>query len=277
MGNVFTGGPSSARVDNPPSGAIIDYFLKDAPKDPVTLEILDSHGGTVRKFVNPGSPHAGMNRFVWNLYYAGPGNPEGTDSDLGNLEGPLALPGTYQVQLTAAGRTEKAQLTVKLDPRVNVSQGDLQKQFDLAKKMEDEIGKANVGVREMRDVHTQLQELRKRLANSGQAKDALAKVEDVDKQLSTLEESITGWKIVPTRYSLNYPPAADDKLTMLYFYFEAADGAPNQPALDVFQLFAGEIDSALAKWKALEKEGLAALNEEMRKENLPAIFSAPAK
>src|SRR5947207_1492202 len=34
---------------NPPSGVIIDYFLKTKPKDAVDLEILDAQGKEVRK------------------------------------------------------------------------------------------------------------------------------------------------------------------------------------------------------------------------------------
>ncbi|MGH9434200.1 MAG: WD40/YVTN/BNR-like repeat-containing protein, partial [Terriglobia bacterium] len=81
---------------NPPGGAMIDYYLKSAagPKDDVKLEILDSQGKTVRSYSNKkqkeaGSPlanefpgfsrrgetlpaKAGLNRFVWDLRYKGP-------------------------------------------------------------------------------------------------------------------------------------------------------------------------------------------------------------
>ena len=35
---------------NPPSGAIIYYSLKTAPKEQISLEILDEHGKLVRKY-----------------------------------------------------------------------------------------------------------------------------------------------------------------------------------------------------------------------------------
>ena len=41
-----------AAGENPPSGAIIDYALKTAPKESITLEILDSKGKLVRKYTS---------------------------------------------------------------------------------------------------------------------------------------------------------------------------------------------------------------------------------
>jgi photosystem II stability/assembly factor-like uncharacterized protein len=277
LGNVFTGGPSSASAQNPPEGAIIDYFIggTGAPGK-MTLEILDSRGALVRTYVNPGHPHRGMNRFVWNLHYPGAENPEGSDSDLGTIDGPVAVPGQYQVRLTVGGKSETQPLEVKLDPRINVSAEDLQKQFDQGTRARAELSKASKGVRQMRNVRAQLAALSKQLANNAQAKDVVAKVNAVDKQIESLEESITGWKVEPNRYSLNYPPATDDKLTMLSFYSGGADGSPNQPSEQVLQMLGGEIDEALSKWDTLQKQDLAALNDMIRKQNIPVI-SPPAE
>ena len=77
-------------AENPPNGAIVDYYLKTAAAGPVTLEILNASGATIRRFssadpapavdpntlaVNaiwqrpqePPSAAAGMHRFVWDL------------------------------------------------------------------------------------------------------------------------------------------------------------------------------------------------------------------
>ena len=76
---------------------------------------------------------AGLNRFVWDLRYAG--SSRVPDYYLWEYKdgsrGPLALPGKYQVRLTVDGKSQTAAFEVAMDPRVNVSQGDLQKQFDL--------------------------------------------------------------------------------------------------------------------------------------------------
>ncbi len=78
---------------NPPEGAIIDYYLKSNISGEITLEIRDEHGNTVRRFSSappsatelPGnapdywfappdvlSTKAGAHRFVWNLRWPDP-------------------------------------------------------------------------------------------------------------------------------------------------------------------------------------------------------------
>ncbi|MGI9103781.1 MAG: VPS10 domain-containing protein [Terriglobales bacterium] len=151
--------PETPMGQNPPAGAIIDYYLAQAAKQ-VTLEILDSSGKAVRKFSSSDPPApaetvafprswfgeppvlqttAGEHRFVWDLRYPAP--PVLRHSyDLsavwgvplvGLPRGPLALPGEYQVRLDVDGKVLTQPLTVKLDPRLKVSAADLQKQVDL--------------------------------------------------------------------------------------------------------------------------------------------------
>src|SRR5208337_5608382 len=43
------GGGEKAAGDNPPKGAVIDYWLKNKPKDPIALEVLDARGALVTK------------------------------------------------------------------------------------------------------------------------------------------------------------------------------------------------------------------------------------
>jgi photosystem II stability/assembly factor-like uncharacterized protein len=78
---------------NPPEGAIVDYYLKSAPTNEVTLTITDAQGGLVRRYSSTAPPPptlkanvpsywfapsealptaAGMNRFAWNLRYETP-------------------------------------------------------------------------------------------------------------------------------------------------------------------------------------------------------------
>ena len=128
---------SNPSGENPPNGAIIDYYLKTAPGQPVTLEILDSSGKSVQRFSTSARPrpaaeessfggrggqtpltgNAGMNRFVWSLRY-----PSAPDLDggpypcqCGRLVGPLALPGSYTVRLTSAGQTLTAPLEIQAE------------------------------------------------------------------------------------------------------------------------------------------------------------------
>ena len=57
------------RGENPPAGAVIDYYLKeDAAEGEVKLSILDSSGAGIADLQPTLS--AGINRVVWDLHYA---------------------------------------------------------------------------------------------------------------------------------------------------------------------------------------------------------------
>jgi photosystem II stability/assembly factor-like uncharacterized protein len=133
---------------NPPSGAVIDFFVKEAPKAETRIDIFDSQGQKVRSFSSlktevPDEPldpddkkpekqikvEAGLNRFVWDLYYENANRVPGYylwEYDAG-ARGPLALPGNYQVRLTVDGQTQTAPIEVKLDPRVHTTQAELER------------------------------------------------------------------------------------------------------------------------------------------------------
>jgi hypothetical protein len=61
-----------------------------------------------------------LNRFVWDLHYEEANRVPGYflwEYNEG-AKGPLALPGNYQVRLTANGKSVTAPFEVKIDPRV---------------------------------------------------------------------------------------------------------------------------------------------------------------
>ena len=129
-------------AENPPNGAMIDYFLKSAATGPVTLEILDQTGQALRRYSSddrtpPRSPEtstvqaiwmpapeplsaaAGMHRWVWDLRGPAPaGGEERGGGGFSRGRGVPVQPGTYSVRLTVGGTTFTQPLTVKPDPRM---------------------------------------------------------------------------------------------------------------------------------------------------------------
>jgi len=144
---------------NPPDGAILDYKIAAGTSE-VMLEIVGPDGKVIRKFSSKDAPEpldstsmqyptywfrpaqkistdAGHHRFVWDLRYAPPTGSQRQHSIAavkGNTpsgpQGPLAMPGTYNVRLTVDGKAMEQPLEVKMDPRVTISAADLKLQFD---------------------------------------------------------------------------------------------------------------------------------------------------
>lgn len=146
--------------ENPPDGAIIHYFLKNAVAGPVTLDIIDRKGQVVHRYsstdVRRDQPEgntppywlrpaqelsgaAGMHRFCWDMRYQPLAEvplaypiaatfrntaPEPT--------APFVMTGDYTVRLTAGGKSYEQTLTVRMDPRVKTAFPELQQQHDLS-------------------------------------------------------------------------------------------------------------------------------------------------
>src|SRR5581483_494470 len=132
-------------AENPPVGAIIDYYVRSAANGPLTIEILDAGGRVVRRYSSadpvqpidpstmvttavwqrpqdPPSAAAGMHRFVWDFKptppASGRGGRGGGGGDVFGRGGlPTTPPGSYTVRLTVNGKAYTQPLTLLRDPR----------------------------------------------------------------------------------------------------------------------------------------------------------------
>jgi len=283
---------------NPPSGVIIDYYLKSAPKDAVDLEILDAKGKLVRKISSkkaaegpspeeeefgisrPGEKlpaEEGLNRFVWDMRGEAPARVPGAVSWGGRPTGVLVVPGTYQIKLTVGGKALTASAEVQKDPRINVSQADLEKQFDLATRIRDRVSAGHEVVNQMRSVREQVEGLKKRLGNDSGAKTVLDSADALKKRIDAVEEKIIQPKSKSGEDPLNYPIQVTDQMMALQGTVESADTAPTAQSFTVFDELNARLETQLAAWRDVQSKELAALNELMKKNNVEAIAPAAEK
>ena len=283
--------------ENPPQGAVFDYFLKDKPKDAVTLEIFDSQGKLVRKYVSkqekkteeqpPEWPdqtkppelipaEAGMNRFAWDQHFQDPVQVPGAFYAGNPPQGPRVLPGTYQVKLTVAGKSTTQPLEIKLDPRSKVSQADLEKQLELGLKLRARNSDLHNAVNQIRELRAQLKALEYRLGDDPKAKEVVAAAKALDAKMTPVEEQLIQTKMKSSEGNLNYPTMLNEQFYTLTFSVGLADAAPAQQQYEVYEMLSRQLDGQLAKWKAIVSEDVPALNELMKKNNVPAVEVSPA-
>ncbi len=144
--------------ENPPDGAIIDYYLNTNAKN-IALEIQDAKGNPIRKYSNADtmykipdvniplywirpqqilSSEKGSHRFLWDMRYTPLNVPPSYPisavykNTAPSKTSPWVMPGTYIAKLTADGKTYTQSFTVKMDPRVKTSVKDLQQQHDIS-------------------------------------------------------------------------------------------------------------------------------------------------
>ncbi len=229
---------------NPPVGAIVTYSLASAQD--VTLEFLDPRSSVVRRASSadrngpPGTP--GMHRYAWDMRYA---DASGLDGDAflagGSLRGPVALPGTYQVRLTAGGRTLVESFRIVPDPKSQASTADLQKQFDLLIAIRDKVSSVHVAVNEIRRLRTRLTKQRDRASI-----ELDAELESVQKELVELRFAGFDDQMLVFDLKLN------NRMAALQNYVAQGDFAPTDQQQAVFKELSTAIDNALSRYAGLK-------------------------
>ena len=132
-------GQRSYSAPNPPTGAIIHYFLNEAPGENARLKLVvsDASGEAIRTVDllaeddEENEPKAGVNRTVWNLTHDGPMPVQGEEPQTGFFgppTGPRVAPGTYTVALKGNGIDHSQTVAVRVVPRLIMTHHDNQKQ-----------------------------------------------------------------------------------------------------------------------------------------------------
>lgn len=283
---------------NPPAGAIIDYQLASAAKGVVTMDILDSDGKTVRHFSSAdkpeslpaeryfqkgwlGSPEtlgtsAGTHRFVWDLHYPRPqallygySIAATWDSDTPlTPEGPLALPGTYQVVLTVDGKSYRAPLNVVMDPRVKADPDALARGLAFSRELGDALQEVWQAHGEVDAVRDQLDAAEKKLGNDAAHQSVHA---DIDAFRKKTDPLVSGDAEMSTNLE-----AMNDALTAIATDVEGADRAPTDGQRQAFAEYKASLDKASAQWQSIRSTDLTALNARLHTAGVKAI-TVPAK
>jgi photosystem II stability/assembly factor-like uncharacterized protein len=283
---------------NPPNGAVIYYYFPKAPKEEVKLEILDASDKVIRSYSSkrtdpleePLDPEDkkpekqikledGLNRFVWDLHYEEAHRvPDYYLWEYNEgAQGPLAAPGQYKVRLTANGKTQTAPFDLKIDPRVTVSQADLEKQFKLQMDAREQLNRVYDAVNQIQDVREQLSGLKKRVPEDS-SKALLDGVNALDAKLIAVRDPLINFRISASEDSLAYVPGIDGKLAFLSMAVGGfADAAPTAAEYQEFDKLKKQTDELLARWDEVRSVDIGNFQKLAAEQNVHSIFVPDAK
>jgi photosystem II stability/assembly factor-like uncharacterized protein len=278
----------------PGSTVAIRYWLKQAPRV-LTLDILDGTGKVVRSYKGgppdttrrqggdddddsprnrqppPAPMAAGVNTQVWDLRYAPATTFPGMILWGATTNGPLAVPGSYQVRLTVDGKTLTRPITIRKNPLLtDVTLADLRDQFDLAIQIRDKVSEANEAVIKIRDLKNQTKD---RLTKSQDAQ--LKTVADsFSKHVSDVEEAIYQVRNQSGQDPLNFPIKVNNRLATLLRTVTSGDGKPIGAAVPIFTDLKGELKVETDRLAKVLADDLVRLNAELRRLGLPEVTLA---
>ncbi len=272
----------SGAGQNPPAGAVMYFHLKEKPAEdtPMIVEILDSNEKVVQRYSTKPKQkeqqlpelEVGLNRLIWNLRYPGAETFPGMVLWGGGTSGPKAVPGDYQVRLCLGERTQKVPLTIRKDPRSQVTQEDLEAQFTFLMTIRDRLTETHRAIKRIRDVREQINALLKRVKEEPEMEAVCSNAKKMIKQLSAIEEALYQTKNQSAQDPLNFPIRLNNKLASVGSVAAQGDYRPTASCVAVAKDISTKIDIKLAELQRLLDKQLPKLNKQFRKAKIPAIF-----
>ena len=286
--------PDEPIAENPPDGAIIDYYLRQPAFGPLIIEILDGKGNVVRRYASTDQPEqtqaelekqliplywirmpkhletsAGMHRWVWDLHYPPPIStrtqypisavPHDTPK---SPQGPRALPGQYSVRLTVNDHSQTAPLIIKMDPRVKTPPNGIQQMFYLQMRLSSLLTTTSQAVTQAKSVNQQLDKAAEKASGP-----AAASIEAFKKKLQTLRSGATA-DADTEQITLG---SVNDACSSLYDEIDRADASPTTAQTEATTKIEKEALGILQQWDVLKNTELPTLNSAIRGTNLPEI------
>jgi len=283
--------PDEPAGENPPDGAMIDYFLSKDASGPVTIQVKDRKGQSIRKYSSADAPvkaspkrlkipsywirplqsvstKAGMHRFLWDMHYTPVPDvvPEFPISatyrnTAPEATSPWAAPGNYTVMLTVDNKTFSQPLTVAMDPRVKTSAADLQEQFDLSWQLYQlRLKLAPIG-KKFDDVAEQLTKLKAQAAERP----------DMTQKLEAFAQTLM--KFGPPHPRPGAPPSLFvlESMTRLFNDIQGADAAPTAAVKAAVADLETKVEPMMGAWHKLLESDLPALNQQLKQAGFPEI------
>jgi len=215
-----------------------------------------------------------MHRFVWDLRYEAPAPARGFGG-FRRSGGPWVVPGEYTVRLTADGKTFTQPLLVKLDPRVHVSQADLEAQLAAAQAAAARIKELSPEVTKAAAMDKQLKELAAKAKDNAALSGALA---DFSRRFTAL--------LGPPAPNYGAPvlPLETDQTSLRHLLadfsevlsaVESADAAPTVEQQSALREDEKTFATTIAEWRKLLASDLPALNAQLKQAGLPEITTNP--
>ncbi|UAK23222.1 WD40/YVTN/BNR-like repeat-containing protein [Sphingomonas nostoxanthinifaciens] len=248
-------------------GQVVHTASGDAAADKEAEKAEENTGGDDRPKPKPPTRLAGLNRTEWNGYWPGAVKFSGMILWGASADrGPMALPGDYQLRVTADGVVQTQTLTILPDPRTpTVTAADLDKQYKLAMRLRDEVSQANTMVIHIRD-------LRAKLADDAKAAPGLDRAAaPLLAKLTTIEEALYQVRNRSGQDPLNFPIKLNNQIAALMRVAMDGPGAPTDQSYVVADVLTARLAAQQTAYDQAMAATRAKLNPILAKAGRPAI------
>ena len=289
-GNYSVGDDPTAG-QNPPYGAAINYWLKNASGGPVSITIRDAAGKTVRTV--EGTRHAGLNRVYWDLRNEATRTPrmrtkpEFNDEFQMDRDGTrpapgfgsvsvLMPPGRYTVQLSVEGQSFQQPLDVRKDPNTSGTLADIRAQTDALLAVQADHAASADMLGTIENVRSQARSLAAQAAGDAALADLRAGVDSLEQRFIALERKLIDLRLTGRgQDEVRYPVKVGGQLSYLAGGIETSDFAPTTQQREVQAELARQVRENRAELERILSQDLARFNALLRGRGLKTIEARP--
>ncbi len=288
---------SQGKIDNPPDGVTVSYWLAKKSEEPVTGEVKDESGRVIRKLSSVPRPlkydrddvdeptdeepkgeltkDEGLNRATWDLRMDG-AKRIAAKIDAGNPElGPRVPPGRYTLEISALGQKRSVPLVVNADPRVATDAAGYAQKLEFTLAARDALDRAATTIEAVRAIREQVADVRNRVAKNADAtavRDAadavIARCDAIEGELHNPKAEVV-YDILSGREG---GAKLYSQISPLYDWIQSADLPPTQGMTERLAFVTGELRRVEGEVAALRAAEVARFEAAVASANLPRVI-----
>jgi photosystem II stability/assembly factor-like uncharacterized protein len=266
---------------NHAGGVAINYFIKkENEKDTIALSFYDANDNLIKKYTTKPDKEKkeeklkvadGNNIFNWDMMHPGAESIKDMILWWASLNGPMALPGKYKVELTVNDTKETQGFNILRNPVSEVTESEMKAQFDFINDINKKMTEIHQALKNVQKIRGQVGVLKEAVKNTETHKALLEFADALVKDITKIEEALYQTKSKSGQDPLNFPIRLNNKLAHLNSLTRIGNYAPTQQAIDFKNDIVKDIDLELKNLYSLFDTGIKELNQKVKESNINLI------
>jgi photosystem II stability/assembly factor-like uncharacterized protein len=275
------GKTSKTAGTNHAGGVSVNYFIKkENEKDTIALSFYDANDNLIKKYTTKPDKEKkeeklkvadGNNIFNWDMMHPGAESIKDMILWWASLNGPMALPGKYKVELTVNDTKETQGFNILRNPVSEVTESEMKAQFDFINDINKKMTEIHQALKNVQKIRGQVGVLKEAVKNTETHKALLEFADALVKDITKIEEALYQTKSKSGQDPLNFPIRLNNKLAHLNSLTRIGNYAPTQQAIDFKNDIVKDIDLELKNLYSLFDTGIKELNQTVKESNINLI------
>tara|TARA_B110000046_G_scaffold185695_2_gene228661 strand:+ start:9988 stop:13095 length:3108 start_codon:yes stop_codon:yes gene_type:complete len=266
---------------NHAGGVSVNYYLKKVnEEDEISISFFDANDNLIKKYSTKPDKEKkeeelkvadGNNIFNWDMMHPGAESIKDMILWWASLNGPMALPGNYKVELTVNDTKESQRFNILRNPVSEVTESEMKAQFDFINDINEKMTEIHKALKNVQKIASQVGVLKEAIKDTKKHKVLLEFADALVKDMTKIEEALYQTKSKSGQDPLNFPIRLNNKLAHLNSLTRIGNYAPTQQAIDFKKDIVKDIDLELKNLYLLFDNGVRELNQKVKESNIDLI------